>query len=1056
MGPFTASFLSGITSNLTTQIVNAVGKKIGESLGLSEKKKALDRCVQSAAAALIVMSRSEVPGENELLGDIFEQFSQDPAVGGELAKLLKGGKPNIDDLRYCFADAGYDENTLPGMKFEQAMQAFMAAFFWAATEEPELQGIIQTRQTLIQTGLLRSMDENLRELVDRAREARPGSISIQAGGASMIVDGQTIHLQLPAPERRPEGPGEDSLRKAYLNHLFVTTSRLALAGIDPKAAGNVGATLNLDAVYTALLTRTVEEHLKLEDGELSRGEKRRLSALQQLNEHARLVLLGDPGSGKSTFVNFTAMCLAGEALGHERVNLNLLTTPLPKDDEGPDEESEARPQPWTWGPLLPVRIILRDFAAQGLPPMGRPATADHLWQFIAGGLESECLAEYEPALKTELMEQGGLILLDGLDEVPEADRRREQIRQVVIDFGAVFRKCRILVTSRTYAYQRQDWRLPDYEDAVLAPFTRSQIVHFVDRWYGHVAERGDFVREEARGRAELLKKAILQSDRLYALAERPLLLTLMASLHAWRGGSLPEKREELYAETVDLLLHQWEEPKVRLDDQGRPLVRQPSLTEWLNIKDRNRVMKLLARLAFEAHAGQPDLTGTADIPEEPLVAGLMNLSTNVDVKPRLLVEYLSQRAGLLLPRGQGVFTLPHRTFQEYLAACHLTDHEYPTRVAELARHTPERWREVALLAGAKAAKGTDYPLWPLVDALCCKESVPESGPEDLWGALLAGLLLAETADLEHVPVYNQDKVGKVRRWLVHIVGRGLLPAVDRVGAGNALARLGDPRFRPEAFFLPAGDMLGFVEIPAGPFLMGDEKQAVTLPTFYISRYPITVVQFRAFMEHSGYKPKYPEYIKGLDNHPVVAVTWHDTRAYCDWLTDRLCSWKGTPEPLAELLKNGSGDGKPWRIMLPSEAEWEKAARGTDGRVYPWGDEVDPDRANYDDTGIGTTSPGGCFPRGSSPYGCLDMAGNVWEWTRSLWGKNFDKPDFKYPYEAHDGRENLDAGDDILRVLRGGAFDGNVRLLRFAFRFRNVPGDRDRYTGFRVSLPPFFL
>jgi formylglycine-generating enzyme required for sulfatase activity len=107
----------------------------------------------------------------------------------------------------------------------------------------------------------------------------------------------------------------------------------------------------------------------------------------------------------------------------------------------------------------------------------------------------------------------------------------------------------------------------------------------------------------------------------------------------------------------------------------------------------------------------------------------------------------------------------------------------------------------------------------------------------------------------------------------------------------------------------------------------------------MARYPVTVAQFRAFVEASGYQPQDGDGLRGLPNHPVVNVIWYDALKYCEWLTDRLRSWEGTPEPLAILLRP-----EGWWVSIPSEAEWEKAARGTDGRIYPWGDEPDPIRA----------------------------------------------------------------------------------------------------------------
>jgi len=840
------------------------------------------------------------------------------------------------------------------------------------------------------------------------------------------------------------GASPEALRRAYLHRLVQQTRRLPLAGVDPKAAGDErGGELQLSAVYTALLTRQPEldESTFPKAGSFREGETRYLSALEMLNREPRMVLLGEPGSGKSTFVNFVALCLAGEALGDEDASLAVLTAPLPAEER----DKKPRPQRWDYGPLLPVRIALRDLAARGLPASGARVSGDVLWGFIASEL-GETLKEYAPHLKAELLERGGLVLLDGLDEVPDAHQRREQVKRAVQDFAACFPRCRFLITSRTYAYQRQDWKLERFSEVVLSPFTPAQVARFVDGWYAHVGALRAMDARDAQGRATLLKTAIERSERLAELAARPLLLTLMASLHAWRGGSLPEKREELYADAVDLLLDQWESPKVVRDAAGQPLVRQPSLAEWLKV-ERAVVRAELNRLAFEAHRDQPQLMGTADLPQERLVGGLMGVARNPDVNPARLVEYVRDRAGLLAARGEGVYTFPHRTFQEYLAACHLTDHGFPDDLADLLHADPQRWREATLLAGAKAARGTASAAWNLAEALCYRD-LPAAGQDailsyeaDCWGALLAAQTLLENGRerLERVAERNAPKLERVRGWLLAIVAQGWLPPVDRALAGEALAVLGDPR-----------DLDELVEVPVGPFLMGssdDDAMAmdrekpqheVTLPAFKIGKYPVTNAQYLRFVEATGRvwqsdEGRRPE----RATCPAAYVSWHDARAYCAWLAE---AWRAEGKIAGDEV-----------VRLPTEAEWEKAARGTDGRRWPWGDEWDETRCNTSELGLGGTTPVGIFPKGASPYGCLDMAGNVWEWTVSLWGRDVQEPEFKYSYKPTDGREKLEASHDVLWVVRGGAFDYSQYRARCAGRVRDHPNLRWSSGGFRLVV-----
>jgi formylglycine-generating enzyme required for sulfatase activity len=867
-----------------------------------------------------------------------------------------------------------------------------------------------------------------------------------------------------------------SRQVSYLSHLLDRCQVIPLSGIDPKVADKSSEPLQLQAIYTALMTLSSDQVVRLGGSEtdLREQDNRRLSALTMLDRSPRLVLMGDPGSGKSTFVNFVTMCMAGALLNDAQVNLNRLTAPLP-DDEGQDQ---AESQTWTTGPLLPVRVILRDFAARGLPSAGQPATAKHLWDFIEAELDTAGLKDFVSQLKSHLRGEPSLLLLDGLDEVPQANERRVQIKQVVEDFGSTLPYCRILVTSRTYAYQEQAWRLDGFNETVLAPFTHGQIIRFVDRWYQHTARLRGVHPDDAKGRAELLKHAILNSRQLHELAVRPLLLTLMASLHSWRGGSLPDKREELYGDMVQLLLDWWESPKIVREGQQIKVV-QPSLVEWMKIEDRNQILNILYALAHEAHISQPEESGTADITEEKLVQRLITIARQSDVDLVKLVDFLSQRAGLLVSRGVGVYTFPHRTFQEYLAACHLTrQDDFAGETARLVRSDPNRWREVALLAGAKAATGMAAAIWLLVDELC-GQKVEESdlSKTELTCALIAAQAILESAKLTDLSPNNRRRVERVRGWLKHILAGDLLAAVERVAAGDLLARLGDDR--PGVGLGPDGlpDMV-WCNIPAGPFIMGEDKSKHTnsLPDYQISRYPVTQAQYRAFVEAGGYHdesywaeavaagtwregqvtraiPKFDE--KGefiewepewdmagprnfghpfdLPNHPRVGINWYEAVAFCRWLTAQL-------QAVAALAEDRL-------IRLPTEAEWEKAARGSDGRIYPWGNQAEPERANYGATEIGATSAVGCFATGASPFGLADCAGNVWEWCATK-GKK------KYPYDV---KENEWAGDYLkgtsVRVVRGGAFLNHEGHVRAAFRDYIDPDSGLILVGFRVVCAP---
>jgi formylglycine-generating enzyme required for sulfatase activity len=305
-----------------------------------------------------------------------------------------------------------------------------------------------------------------------------------------------------------------------------------------------------------------------------------------------------------------------------------------------------------------------------------------------------------------------------------------------------------------------------------------------------------------------------------------------------------------------------------------------------------------------------------------------------------------------------------------------------------------------------------------------------------------------------------ETADRIRVWLTNLIQRGALSPKDRQKAGDLLGELGDPRFEKSAWFLPAETLLGFVHIPAGKFWMGNGEEAyhADLPGYYMGRYPVTVAQFKAFINSTGFIPGNGECITSVDNHPVIWVNWYEAMAYCEWIGKQLQHIAGNRQA-DESLDQAEKDfwtgilNKTLIVTLPSELEWEKAARGTDGRTYPWGEVIDPQKANYKETGLGWTNPVGCFPQGNSPYGIADMSGNVWNWLRSLMGKDVEHFEFNYPYDPQDGREDPEAGSDVLRGMRGGAFLVEPRRATCYFRDGVPPDARDDGDGFRLVVTP---
>jgi len=865
--------------------------------------------------------------------------------------------------------------------------------------------------------------------------AHPGAVRAQLSLENLAAD---------VPSLREE-PNQGLLR-LHLARVWDRFRPLAIAGVDWGAV-NERAALSLDAVYTPLtvLAPDAGEPDERLAAAAMRAERPPRPALAELDSRDRLVLLGEPGGGKSTFIGYVALCMAGEMLGRSEANLAALRAPLP----GAPGEKKSAPQPWSHGPMVPVCVLLREFAARGLPSTGEGLPEAALWDFIVRELEATgALAGFGEPLREIFVRSGGLVLVDGLDEVPDAGNRREQIKQAVVDFATSFPKCRMVLTSRTYAWENQDWALPGFRAVRLAPFSRPQVDFFVDRWHDHVAAVRGRNPEQARGRAAELRALLARNERLGELSTRPLLLTLIASLYAWRQGSLPEDRGQLYHEMVDVLLDRWERAKVALAANV-----QPSLLEYLRI-GRDRMRRFLEDVAFEVHEKQAQASGTADIKGEVLREGLVGLG-GPDVWPKRLEEYLRDRAGLLVPRGNDVYAFPHRTFQEFLAAGHLCrDPKLPKSLAALVGADPQRWREVALLAGASSMP---YALLNIAHALCPKPPEPDvtRASEQVRAAHIAAQMLAEAQRDSSALADEPELAQRLRTWLVAILERELLPALERVSAGLALAKLGDPRFDATLWMLPKDPLLGFVRIDAGEFEMGNDKgqevrdwvllpeaprHRVKLEKYWLARWPVSVGQWKAYVAEMGKPPGDSRSTAGAENLPVALVSCREAVGYARWLDGKLQGDPRTPDALKAALKSGM------RVTLPSEAEWERGARGERARKYPWEGEFDAERANCEMT-VGEPSPVGCHRGGATPEGIEELAGNVWEWTRSKAGE------YSYPATAQDRAKREDLSGPEPRVVRGGSWHCGRREVRGACRFDPQLGARFPDLGFRLAVSP---
>ena len=776
----------------------------------------------------------------------------------------------------------------------------------------------------------------------------------------------------------------ESTLRCYLHALIDTLTPLRLDQIDTRAAAD-GQPLRLDDVFEPLDTReqmpadrTLGQWLGTARKSSPKADRqdvrqRPVTALEALAHHPKLTLLGAAGGGKSTVGAWVLVVLARAWLGD--------ATALAKLGDG-----------WPHGALLPIRVTLRYFA-ETLKEPGSGGLAERLWDHIVRSLQQDGYTLPVSYLKNVATQRGALFLFDGLDECGTSEQCAQVLKAIeALESSIAGTRSRFLRTARPNAWKGG----PSAAKGVyeLAGLNEEQVDRFIARWYTAADQHDWPLRDDQAVLIADLQQAS-RREELRELAANPLLLTLMVALHT--VDRLPDDRVDLYREAVALLLMRWDDKDAK--GAGASLRRLLALPHFRI----ERLLPTLEQVAFETHEAKESA-----VSEYRLLDGFRKLFAEADDPlgcAQKVVTYIVERTGLLSwdggDRSPRRFEFPHRSFREYLAACHMAHQpEMARQCIALARSDPALW-ELPLVLAARVAGSERGTL--AAQALVESWPTPDSPTDADWlCARLAGLQLKEIGKATVlVEPYRRVMADRVVAALMRgafpseLTGNGV-PAKLRSRLGDAIGAL-DPRFDAENYFLPCGDDLGFVSIPSRDDLC-------------FARYPVTVAQFRAFVVDSGFEPGDPDCLRDPDHRPVRYVNHAEALAYCEWLTGTGC------------LPSG------WRADLPDEHEWEHASRGgaSDKWDYWWKGKADPERANYNDTGIGDTSVVGCFP--SNGYGLYDMLGNVWEWTKSPWSESDSDP-----------------------VVRGGSWLNSAGLLRCVCRSRSLPDARNYLLGFRVVL-----
>ncbi|MDS4022682.1 MAG: SUMF1/EgtB/PvdO family nonheme iron enzyme [Candidatus Competibacter sp.] len=833
-----------------------------------------------------------------------------------------------------------------------------------------------------------------------------------------------------------------SIREAYLAWLRRTCESVELLGLDLKDSQNV----RLGQVYVPAVTaRKVDDRRDGRKAEFDRERQHDL-LLHRLGEES-LYVPGAPGAGKTTFCRWLALAVACGSLPVHQV-------------ETPEGFEEQLPEALRG--RFPLLCRLREWAGHSACLAGNGHwTGAELEESLACWLAAARPGGLTPEVWREEMKQGRcLLILDGADEVPEtlnSHRPRRNLLSGLADALPEWLKAgnRVLLTSRPYGLDDTDRRSLNLPQAELGELPEPLQKTFVRRWYA--AADPPRAEEKASG-------LIAHLDGRRDLAElraNPMLLTALCVKYD-EGQRLPQDFYRLYDSVVNQVLHK----------------------RYLTENERDRARLRLSAVALGMHRGVTRRR-TTPAPEvgidevDRILAALAKSDWTTegggaDAASRR--EDLLSNSGLLLPRAGRRAGFYHLTFQEFLAAVRLrrVGDTVPNLLARYAA-IPAWRRTLTFLFCAIADQDSPESAVAGYDSLR-----QQLEPEPLVADPNPALLLADCLEVAHARGWNLARFADpLRRACKHALEHlkpperdylwrtlGLLGFDDRSGVGLRPDGLPDflwVRIPGTQAVLGSGQFPGFTGLRLGngakPDSEADNNEnwpADTLPLdiadFELAAYPVTVAQFKPFVEQGGYRePRYwskdgwqwrteenqsepwrwSDPIWTLPNQPVIGVSWFEAEAYCHWLNELLHSPPGT-------------------FRLPTEAEWEWAARGPEGQRYPWAGGWEAWRCNGRESGLGRTSAVGCFPSGAADWWRVmtdgdgwvhDLAGNAWEWTASAYSIDYSESNQSVM------KSNFGSGP---RVMRGGSWNVISGRLRSAVRSGLAPLNRYVLIGFRLA------